>query len=211
MNRAELRDLLGFILNFNDGQTNQDFSTTRLNQALQRAYRREVAKCKQEGDIDFFLKSYEFTWTASTLNWAVPNAMRGDFLRIMDITEDSAVGTEVQFSEHGVGSDVFYKDKDTLQWGIDGPPDNRTLRVYYLAQVETMEADDDEPALVPEQFHELIAWSAAVELREIADGAAPQAFVNNRDELRLDYWKHASLGLPQDDPNTIRVRDSDEE
>ena len=204
-----MRDMLALMLNFNAGQTNQDFTDAQLNDSLYRAYRREVRMAKLEGEKSWWLAFQDFTWAASTTTITAPDVMKQGFLTLRDVTEDE-VGEEVQFSSSGTGGDVFWKDRNTLQWGTQGPGSERTLRVFYKARMEKWAADDDSPAIMPEEYHELIVYSAAIELRDFADnGQVPQRWLQERQETRFDYWKHAALGKAQHSPTWLEGLDSD--
>ena len=78
-----------------------------------------------------------------------------------------------------------------------------TLRFVFTAQPVEMTADEDEPTLVPIEHRELLRWSAAIDLRLMADEEAPQQWLFERNELRLDYGKHVSMGRPFDNTPTI--------
>lgn len=209
MDFGTLRNRLAFVLNFNDGQTDQDFSSDRLKQALNHAYMREVEKAKQEGSRRFFLAQQEISWAAGAVTLVLPvGVKRKQLIRVMDVTND-AIGGQLMFSESGLTGDVFWKDRETLQWGTQGPGAAKTLRVFYYAVPVDLVNDADEPELVPDQFHELLVWSAACWLRTIADEGAPNSWRAQLEELRYDFWKYISRGRPVDDEQTIRQRDSD--
>lgn len=193
MNFGELVDLTGYILNFNDTQTDQDFSSKRLKQTLNLVYTSEINKAKQEGGKDYFTKLYTFTWPASQVTITLPFSLQqADLLGFEDITNTDP-GIPV-----GVGGPlVFWKDNKTLQWSSDGPPETLTIRVSYLASPAKMVDDADEPDLIPRDYRELLAWSAACWMRTVGDEGIPQMFAMKLDELRMDYYKQIALGRPR--------------
>ena len=204
-----LQNQLAFALNFNDGQTDQDFTTARLKQALNLAYAREVYKAQQEGSKRYWKDYRDISWPASQVTLVLPASVaRKNVIRIMDVTS-SQLGNVLLFSENGLHGDVFWLNKTTLQWGVSGPGEAKTLRVFYIAAPVDMVDDSDEPTLVPDAFHELIVWSAACWCRTIADEEAPNAWLRAREDLQLDFWKYVSRGRPHDDEPTIGARDSD--
>jgi hypothetical protein len=203
MNYTELQDRLKFVLDFNDTQTDGAFTAARIKQALNMAYEREVNKANEEGSQRYFKGTVEFVWPSAQLTYQLtpPLSKRG-LIRITDVTE-SDPGRRIVFSENGLNGDVFWKDRNTMQWGTQGPGANRTLRAEYFAKPWPMDADDDEPDLIPEQFHELLVWSAAVFLRTVADESPPMRWVSERDEFRIDFWKYLSRGRPMSDVPTV--------
>lgn len=62
-----------------------------------------------------------------------------------------------------------------------------------------MSSDSDTPELIPAEYHELIVWSAACDLKSIGDEAAPAEWMQTRNEFRIDLWKYVSRGRPLDD------------
>lgn len=195
MQFVELLSLTKFILNFNDGQADQDFSDIRLKQLLNLVYLDEVNKAKQEGLKRHFRAFKEETWAASAVTYTLPPTIaQAELISVVDVT-DNSIGYPISFSEEGsIG--LFWKDHNTLQWGLTGPSSARTLRFYYYAQPAELVAEDDVPELIPDAFHQLLAWAAAVYARTIADEAAPNMWSHKLEELRFDYWKYISRGRP---------------
>jgi hypothetical protein len=209
MDFGTLQNRLAFILNFNDGQTDQDFSAARLKQALNFAYNREIQRAVLEGSKRYWKRAVDISWPADQVTLPLPSTVKKKAIyRIQDVTDDS-IGAALIFSDYGLTGDVFWKDHNTLQWGVSGPGSARTLRVFYVADTVDMVSDGDEPELMPEPFHEVILWSAACWLRTIADEAPPQAWLMQLNELRMDLWKYVSMGRPREDEPTITLRDSD--
>ncbi len=211
MNFVDLQDRLAFVLNFNDGQADQDFSSTRLKQALNFVYAEEVHKAQQEGGRRWFREFTDITWTASSVTYTLPASIDAhEVLRFVDIT-DTNPGTRLQFSPEGLSGDLHVRDRKTLQWGTSGPASDRTIRVFYYALPVDMVADLDEPELIPDSFREILVWAAAVRLRVIGDEEAPRAWVTQLNTLREDYWKAISRGWPMDEVTTIAQAESDVE
>ena len=209
MNFDELQDRVGFVLNFNDGQADQDFTAARIKQAINYAYNREIQKAMLEGSRRFFRATQDVTWAASSVTLTLPAGVaKKALIRIADVTSD-AIGAQLLFSENGLTGDVFFKDRSTLQWGTSGPSSAKTLRFVYYETPLDMIDDDDEPDIMPEAFHELLVWSAAIWLRTVGDESAPTEWRRELMELQIDFYKHVSLGRPQDDEPTVRLRDSD--
>lgn len=192
MQLGDLRTLLSTVLNFNAGQTNQDFSTAQLTQALNLAYNRIVVDAQQHGSKRFFAKTVQFTWPASQVSYNLTDVINfTSLIALRDVTDaQGGVGTPLT---------VWWKEHNKLQWGTTGPASDRTIEVHYYASAETMVGDGESPSLVPPEFHEFIVWDAAIWLREMADEQAPQAFEKNRMTWEQRYLKHVMLGRPQED------------
>lgn len=206
MNFVELQDRLNFVLNSDDSQTHQDFSAVRKKQALNYAGRTETNKAQVEGSRLWFKTTIDISWPASqtTLQLSSTISQRG-IIRITDITNTNP-GYELVFSENGFSGDVFWLNRTTLQWGTSGPSEAKTLRVEYFPIWSDLAQDDDEPELIPEQHQDLLIWSAAIFLFEVAEQEAPIAWHNIRHELRIDFWKYLSRGRPMSDVPTVRHR-----
>jgi hypothetical protein len=199
MKRLELRDELAFLANFSANQASQDFVQTRLNKALDQAYNQEVERAKLNGSQKFFHMSTDsITWPVSTTTLAVPDVLVGkSIIDVLDIT-DGENGIPLVFGMNGqAAGTIFWKDHKTWQWSaLGGPSSARTMRAIYEAVAEKLLNDDATPELVPAQFHMLIVWTAAILLRKAGDEMAPMSWTQERDEMRLDYYKHVARGRP---------------
>lgn len=194
MNVGELLDELGFVLNFNDGQTDQDFTNARLLRLLQRGYERAVKRAKQEGVIEWFKSATDITWPASQALLTLPGIVKQKQVQeVRDVTDDT-VGYTFNILNSPHSFYPFWKTSSTLQWGDTGPDSDRTLRFYFYASPEKLLEDFQEPLLIPDEFHELIIWEAACIARQVADETAPPAWIQERNEMRMDYFKFVSHG-----------------
>ena len=203
MKFEDLEDELGDLLNFTSGGTDQDFSATQLKKALNRAYTREVRTAKLEGFQEWFKAVEEVTWTANSVTYTLPTSLRmRDIIEIQDITSYDP-GYEITIHQGSTGG-IFWKDRKTLQWGQDGPPEDKTLRFFYFLQPVEMVNPDDEPDVIPSDFHEMLYWSAACELRKRADEKAPFSWEKELGDIRLDYYKTLSRGRPVSQPPSVR-------
>jgi len=204
MDFKTLQDEVSELLNFNSSQTDQDFTTTQIKKAINRAYAREYRKARQEGLRQWFSSVTEITWLSGAVTLSLPGSVkRNQISRIIDVT-NSDPGYPLVFDDSGFLGDVHWKDRNTLQWGTEGPGENRTLRVEYMAEPGEMSADEDEPDLIAPDHHELIFYSAAIDLRTRADEVAPQSWAMERQELRMDFYKDVSRGRPHNTVTVIR-------
>jgi hypothetical protein len=204
MNRGELRSLLQLILNFNPGQNDQDFTPAQLNDALSRSYKHETGRARQQGGRDYFLAATTFTWPASQAELTLPaNVKRRSLLRFEDISSGTEPGSLLLFSRDGSAGDLRWATRNSLRWGTSGPATEKTIRCIFFEEPLTLASDDDEPELIPDTWHELLAWSAAIELRRMADESAPEQWLLHQQELRHGLWKDASRGRPHDNIPTI--------
>jgi hypothetical protein len=209
MDFKTLQDEVSELLNFNSTQTDQDFTTTQIKKAINRAYAREYRKARQEGLRQWFSSVTEITWLSGAVTLSLPGSVkRNQISRIIDVT-NSDPGCQLMVDDNGFLGDVHWKDRSTLQWGSEGPSSNRTLRVEYMAEPEEMSADDDVPELIAPDHHELIFYSAAIDLRTRADEVSPQSWAMERQELRMDFYKDVSRGRPHSTVTVIRSGNED--
>ena len=204
MDFKAMQDEVAELLNFNSAQTDQDFTTAQIKKSLNRAYAREYRKARQEGIRQWFASVTEITWLSGAVTLSLPGSIKkSQIIRVVDVTNNDP-GYALIFDNSGFLGDVHWKDRGTLQWGSNGPGENKTLRVEYMAEPEEMSADEDEPSLVSSDHHELIFYSAAIDLRTRADEAAPQSWLMERQDLRMDFYKDVSRGRPSTTVTTIR-------
>jgi hypothetical protein len=197
-------------LNFNDSQSDQDFTEAQILSAINMAYSEECSKAKQEGLRRWFRASTEFTWEADEVTYTLPSALnRISLFRLVDVTSDAEPGTQLLFSEEGSHGDIFFKDRNTLRWGSTGPNEDKTIRAYYFAAAEELSEDTDVPELVPDEFHELIPLSAAILLRGMAEEIPPPWWLEKQREYRYEFWKFISRGRPLDDIPSVEMYEGD--
>lgn len=204
MNRQELRELTALILNYNNDQTDQNFTDANLNTAIDEVYKEEVNAAILNGYERYFRKVHEFTWTGGELTVALPETLKGQMiLSLRNVTNDN-VGTEILFSDFGINSIVFWKDNETLQWGTGGPSSDVTVRATYQVTATPLTTDTSTPDVIPAPYHNLLAWAAAVWLRMLSDEAIPPIWDRKLEEYRKSYWKFLTSGRPTSDAPAIR-------
>ena len=204
MDFKAMQDEVSELLNFNSSQTDLDFTIAQVKKAINRAYAREFRKARQEGIRQWFIAVAQFTWSSGDVTFALPASVKkNQITQVLDITNNDP-GYVLVFDDSGFLGDVHWKDRGTLQWGANGPGEDKTLRIEYMPEPGEMSVDDDEPTLIPVGHHELIFFSAAIDLRTRADEVAPQMWLMEREDLRIDFYKDVSRGRPHSTVNTIR-------
>lgn len=199
MKRRDLRSELAFLLSVEEDSADQAFQTTRLNKAVQYAYEHEVRQAKLEGQSRWFKANANLSWPASQVTFVLPQVIsKAGIIQIWDITH-SDPGIQLSVRDGPYQSEIHWLNHSTLQWGDVGPSEAKTLRVDYMAVAEWLAGDDDEPLLVPPEYHWLLVWSAACFLRTVGDESAPQQWERTLAEFRIDYWKYLSRGRPYSD------------
>lgn len=196
MNFGEALSRLSFVLNFNSSQSDQDFSTVRLREAYNLAYVREVNRALQQGLLKYFHKDQDFVWPTDQVTLIPPTTLnKTSIISFRDVTSDT----------NGPGSkiDLTWRNNNLLQWGSVGPGDDRIIRALYVARPVTLTNDADTPDLIAEEYQDLLVWSAAIELREIADEKAPDSWRMRLEGLQMDWWKSLTRGRPYEDIPTI--------
>lgn len=208
--RSELRDLTNFILNNNDGQTNQAYTTIRVNQALDMAYRKEMNAIRLEAGWKWTRVVTDVSWPASQVKLELPASIsQQGIIGIRDIT-NSNPGPELVISNDRDTERPFWLDRNTLQWGTSGPPSATTLRFIYWPRVIMGADDDSEPDLIPYDFRDVLAWSAAVILSKVGDITPPQSWLDELRELRSDMWVYLGSNRPMEVPFQPRMYDVDD-
>ncbi len=193
---SELQDLTSLMLNFTPNAVDSDFTATQVKAALNRGYAREVRAAKLRGNLEYFKGQTALLWPANTMDMKLNSLMlRSEWLRLEDVT-DSRRATLLEVGSHSGEALIYFLDRTTLRWGSSGPGNDRNLRLSYLAFAETLIEDEDEPMLVPPEYHELLAYSAAVELRAFADEEIPSAWQKRYLQFQMEFWKAVSRGRP---------------
>ena len=203
MNFKELQDEVSDLLNFNSSQTDQDFTTSQIKKSINRAYLRETNKARQEGLSSYFKAVTTFTWPSGSKTFALPGNIQKRFIINMDDITDQDPGRMLTFSDNPLVGDLFWLDRNTIQWGEDGPGADKSIRVEFFVYPETLLNDDDEPSIIGPEHHELLYYSAAIDLRTRADEAAPMEWLRQQMELRIDLYKDLSRGRPIKNVPTI--------
>ncbi len=205
MNLGDLTDLVSWLVNFNSDDTDQAFAgpatdtNKHIHRAINLALVREVDLAMQHTKRGPFKKrSANFTWTASATTLSIPTELVGkSIVAIFDIT-DGEPGVLLSLNDTEAQRGLY--QRDNLTWGMQPAPTSAlTLVATYIGYPNELVNDGDIPELIPENNHELIAWSAADWLLTIADqDASPQRFAMRLEEERARFWKTLSMGSPQD-------------
>jgi len=208
VNREELRTDLEETLNASPAQAHQDFSEAKLNKALNRAYVREVEFAKLVGVKEFFIARKQFTWPVNQQRFEFPLWLRrAQSYKFMDIT-GGRPGRSLMGTATPVDGLVYFFDEKTLQWGTTGPGSARTIEVIYYGQAADMESDMEEPSIIPAGFHELLVWSAAIQLRLGSDEASPGGWSRAHEDLQAAYQLFVAKGRPRGNSPSVTLPDS---
>jgi hypothetical protein len=207
MNLSELRDAVSYIVEYNEGQADQSYAGStaqpwkRVDAAINEAYREEIRVASRMMSVRPFLRQFAVTWPADAATLAIPNQVLGATIVAVRDDTSSTPGPVVQIQPYLDEPGGFYL-YDGVTWGwAPTPTAAKSLVVVYVATPEKLTAPDDVPTLVPNNDHDLLVWSSAVILAQIADeDTIPQRWVNRRDELRLQFHKQVALGTPMGRP-----------
>jgi len=216
MNLDALRTKVSFLVNFNTGQADQDFAGTTADSnrdvdfAINEAYRDEVEKGKQNGNRNYFLETRSFTWPAGEQTQPIPLDVLGKtIIAFRDDTQLTPGPIAPKFDALVEGSGLFIVNRRTF--GLQPAPGTaRTFTILFLANAAEMKESDDEPELIQPQFHDLIVWSAAILLKQVADQRSPPEWLSKQLDYRNQWWKFLSLGSPVlHPPQRIRLDNPD--
>lgn len=208
MNLADFRTRVKWLLNFNQGQANQDFAgpandtNFHVDWLLNESGREELRLAKLVYKAPF-KQRHALTWAASTSTLDIPEALReGQVIAVMDETALSP-GSVVNFSEEYVGVDGIYR-YSSEKWGwYPTPSSARTLSVLYLAGWVSLVAEAQVPTVIPQDLHGLLCWSAAILGRRVADQEAPAQWLEQQKSMREQWHLLLSKGHPSIQPPTI--------
>jgi hypothetical protein len=213
MDLEALRDLVGWIVNFDNTAPQQDFigpstdTYKHIDRALNLSYQQEVNLATQNAARGYFQRVHAFTWSADTQTMTIPSViLRKPIIAIYDATDSTPGSIIPLWDALTAGSGLYNKDVATWGW-TPVPSSARTLNVLYIASAEAMKDIADEPDLIPTEYRELLAWSASILLREVADGNAPPPWYMKQDSLRKQFWKMVASGSPMLHPPP-RIRNS---
>jgi len=185
MNLQEIDDMVSFILNANDTQTTTEYNQTRRYQAINAAYAREWNEIQQHVARASKVRHMDFTWPSGQGTLPLPSELVGKTIfAFYNVTNQSVQPPRLI---------VRMRDAVTLEWGDAGPGADVSMRAEYIAAPSLLQQPSDSPDLILPQYHELIAWSAAIWLAEILDReAAPGLWRERREALLLQAIKGMS-------------------
>lgn len=211
---AWLISRLKWVVNFNDGQVNQDFAGTSTDpnlhwrEALNEAYKNIVRRAQKVTQKAHWRVSQDVTWPRGVTTITLPFDLESKQVqRIRDVTNEED-GVELDIADSPQDAEIWRLDRNRVQWSTSGPGYDTTLRFEYLAVAEDLLVDNQEPRLIPEDLRMLLVWEAAIFLRTVADEKAPASWVATRDDLQKSFHAAISRGWPSDsNPPVIRNRD----
>ena len=198
--RSRLAQLIRFNVNeadeVYDGVENDPYQT--LDEFLNEAQRKIVNEVRIYINPDSFVAVQTVSWAASTLTYTLPETISAsNILHLEDVTHGDPgsilpVTPQGAFNNSGLG----FKDRETLQWGAEGPGEDKTIYIRALATPNVMRNEADEPLLIPYDHRDLWIWEAAVIARDYADDEAPQAWLKRRDVYQDTFHIHVAQGIP---------------
>ena len=180
---GQLREKVAFILNFNEGQVDADFSNAQIDMAINESYLDEVSAAMEEGDSRWFHHTQELIWPQGQRTLTLPDSIAGkNIINIKCTSEDKT---------------IYLQDYNRLAWDKVTPPSaTKNLTVSYMPEPSTLINDTDEPHLIPRRHRHLIAWAAAILLRQIADETSPKQWMMRQMTLRHRFWADITKGRP---------------
>lgn len=202
-NLEQITNKVSYNVNFNSGQSDQDFrgpstyTNQRIHDAINEVYVEECVLAKQNASRDWFRAQHSMTWTADAATMAIPEVLRGKDIELVRDDTNGAVGPVVQvWNATTEGSGLYRYDMRTWGW-YPTPGAAKTLTIFYIAEPNELERDDDEPDLIPIAHRDLLVWSASIRLKLIADEDASARWIKLQESLRFNFHKAISLGQPR--------------
>lgn len=204
-NLGQIRNKVSYLVNFNPGQTDQDFrgpaayANQRVHDAINEAYTEEVNLGKT-ASRDWFRRRVAMTWTADAATMAIPLTVKDADIEIVLNETSTTPGVPVPiWNLITDGSGLYRYDMDTWGW-YPTPSAAQTIAIYYVGRPVELNQDDDEPSLIPMDHRDLLVWSAGIILKTIADEEAPQKWIKRQEALRFNFHKTLSMGHPHQYP-----------
>lgn len=203
MDVAELRDTVKLMLNFNSTGTDQAYTNAQYLKAINFAEVEETNILRNEGLKDWMKGAQSFTWAASTPTIQLPTGIKQhNLISFRDITNND-IGTRLAVGSMNNETGLFWADNQTLQWGLEGPSSDRTIRVVYYKEPGGLVADSDTPSVIPPRHHELLALSATIWLRMFSFEKIPAAWLERRSALRMQLNLDCSKPRTREDVNNV--------
>jgi hypothetical protein len=183
-----LVDLTGLILDYNPDQADGSFTPAIMLAAVNRAYGREFRKFRQAASRAAAVTSSTTTWPAGQQTLDLTTVLNGAKLHsVYDVTwAQGAQGTKLV---------LWYDSPLVARWPSQGGPSQTLqLRLFSFAVPEVLTLGGAAPTLIPAEHHEVIAWSAACELKRIADPdiPMPQTWERTLEDFQYDFFKECS-------------------
>lgn len=208
MNLAQIRDRVSWMVDFNEGQVDQDFrgpstnANKRIDWSINETYKDEVRKASSFVSEEYFKREHSFTWSSDDTSMDIPEALIGKkILYVRDDTDETIGSTLKLWDSRGSGSGFYVKEGNVSFGWYPAPSSDRSLTVVYVAEARDMTEATDTPHLIPEQYQELVVWGAAIMLRIIGDeDNAPRSWMMKQKDLQGQFWKDVARGNPAGQP-----------
>lgn len=202
MDLGTLREKINRLVGFKSGSPDQNFTGPSCYQdkwvdsAINEAVQDEYVKAVNECGIDIFSRRDSFVWIGRDHARQLPAGVtREQLIALADTTADVR-GIEIWVGGRFSQADIVWRDYRTLEWGRSGPGSDRTITMDYIARPRILADEAHRPDILPEQFHSVLVWAAAIILREQADEAAPRTWERRLLSKRLDMWKFLEKDSP---------------
>jgi hypothetical protein len=197
MDVKEILDNVEDWLNNDSSLPHQDFDRSRLLRLLNMSYRKAFRYAMIHAPKDWQQVTVDITWPANQNTFELPSGLaQKNIIDIRNVTSDD-VGYQMPIGHSPGFHEVFWKDYKTLQYGVDGYPNNQVLRVLYRAEPEELITESQEPSLVPPYHRDVLILGTCLLARQQADESYPPAWRQEYEQLLLGYTKLMSRGRPE--------------
>lgn len=207
-----LRSKLAWLLSVDIENPGQQFGGTaddsniELDDLTNQAYEFEVNEARENVTWKVFQRYEDVTWKSSTQLTLPDNLRNRDFIEWRDVT-NIATGEPIEFSSFGIEE----ISTGTFQWGENGPGQDTTIRMFYLADAVEMRDKGEEPVLIPWRFRWLLVWRAGVIAKTVANEDAPAKWVKHCEDIQSQLHSSLSSGRPKlGNAARIQLRNQDD-
>jgi hypothetical protein len=173
-----------------------------IDTCITEALEEEIAEFDIDADLEQLLCSDTLAWASTARTLALPKHLtQVEIVRIDDETAVQPGDTLPIYSRSGsFEPEISWADYRTLQWGTGGPGENKTLRVFYIADPPVLTSPAAEPDFVPPKYRWAIVWGGAIAARLRQGESAPGGWYMQRQAWRERWHIAVSRGRPMD-PN----------
>lgn len=163
----------------------------------------EMSELEISSDPTRLMESQTIFWPSNQQRMTLPSPLdQADILRVDDETHVTpGDGVPIYDRNSRFEPEVSWYDKNTLQWRMQGPGEDKTLRFFYIAEPGDIIGASAEPIYIPRRFRWVLVYGAAINARDKQGENHPVQWERKKIEWRERMHLAFSKGRPRD-PNS---------
>lgn len=160
----------------------------------------EMAELSISGDPSRLMDSQVVSWPVGQQKLTLPAPLdQADIIRVEDETHTTpGIGVAIYDRSTSCVPEVFWFDKNTLQWSAAGPGETKSLRFVFIAETSDLIGPSMEPIWIPRKFRWVLVWGAAILARDRQGESHPPVWDRNHIQWRERMQISFSKGRPRD-------------